>query len=95
MEADLLFTAFNQATTPRIAGRVAQVSPDIYLDPRQSASYFKLIVEVAPDNLVKLKQYEIRAGMPVEVFVKTGERTFMTYLLKPLFDRMKHALIEP
>lgn len=95
METDLLFTAFNQATTPRIGGRVVQVSPDIFTDPRQGATYFKLIVEVAPANVAKLSHYEIRAGMPVEVFVKTGERTFMTYLFKPLLDRMQHALIEP
>jgi len=95
MEADILFTAFNQATTPRIGGRVVLVSPDVSVDPRQTGSYFKLNVEVDPANMAKLKQYEVRAGMPVEVFVKTGERTFMTYLFKPLLDRMNHALIEP
>ena len=42
-----------------------------------------------------LKRYDVRAGMPVEVFVRTGERTPMNYLLKPLRDRMNRALIEP
>lgn len=95
MNVDLLFTAFNQATTPRVEGRVVSVSPDAQADSRQNNSYFKLMVEVAPEALVKLRQHEVRAGMPVEVFIKTGERTFMSYLLKPLLDRMNHALIEP
>jgi protease secretion system membrane fusion protein len=95
MDVDLLFTAFNQATTPRVAGRVVQVSADALTDARQNANYFKLLLEIAPQSVPKLKQHEIRAGMPVEVFIKTGERTFMTYLFKPLQDRLNRALIEP
>ena len=95
MDVDLLFTAFNQATTPRVTGRVVQVSADALTDARQNATYFKLLLEVAPLSAPKLKQHEIRAGMPVEVFIKTGERTFMTYLFKPLQDRLNRALIEP
>jgi membrane fusion protein, protease secretion system len=94
MAVDLLFTAFNQATTPRVEGRVVQVSADAVSDPRQNGSFFKLLVEVAPPGVVKLKQHEVRAGMPVEVFIKTGERTFMNYLFKPLQDRLQRALIE-
>ena len=41
-----------------------------------------------------LTQHEIRPGMPVEVIVRTGERTMMNYLLKPIFDRAKSALKE-
>jgi protease secretion system membrane fusion protein len=95
MDVDLLFTAFNQATTPRIEGRVLQVSADALSDPRQNLSYFKVLLEVAPTGIAKLQKHEVRAGMPVEVFIKTGERTFMTYLFKPLQDRLHRALIEP
>jgi protease secretion system membrane fusion protein len=94
MAVDLLFTAFNQATTPRVEGRVVQVAADATTDTRQNGSFFKVLVEVAPSGAVKLKQHEIRAGMPVEVFIKTGERTFMNYLFKPLQDRLQRALIE-
>jgi protease secretion system membrane fusion protein len=43
----------------------------------------------------QLKQNEIRAGMPVEIFVRTGERTAMNYLMKPLLDRLNRAMSEP
>jgi protease secretion system membrane fusion protein len=38
--------------------------------------------------------HEIKAGMPAEVFIKTGERTMLNYLFKPIVDRMKSALTE-
>jgi protease secretion system membrane fusion protein len=91
---NVLFSALDQATTPLIEGKVVQVAPDAMADARQNTSYFKLVVEVTPQGMTNLKQHEIRAGMPADVFIKTGERTFMNYLLKPLLDRMKLALIE-
>ena len=41
-----------------------------------------------------LKDLQLRPGMPVEVFVRTGERTLMSYLLKPVFDRAKTSMSE-
>lgn len=93
---DLLFTALNQANTPHVEGRVLTVSADVLAEPRQNNQpYFKVMVEVTPDGMAKLDTHEIRAGMPVEVFIRTGERTAMNYLLKPLRDRMNRALTEP
>lgn len=91
----VLFSALNQASTPHIEGRVVQVSADALADSRQNTNYFKVVVEVTPQGMTQLQHQEIRAGMPAEVFIKTGERTFMSYLLKPLLDRMNRALIEP
>jgi protease secretion system membrane fusion protein len=71
------------------------VSADALADSRQNTNYFKVVVEVTPQGMTQLQHQEIRAGMPAEVFIKTGERTFMSYLLKPLLDRMNRALIEP
>jgi protease secretion system membrane fusion protein len=95
LDVDVLFSAFDQATTPHVPGKVLQVSADTLTEPRQNLPYFKATVEVTADGMAGLKRYQIRAGMPVEVFVRTGERTPMNYLLKPLRDRMNRALIEP
>jgi protease secretion system membrane fusion protein len=95
LAVDILFTAFNQITTPKIPGRVVHVSADVLADPRQNQPYFKAIVEVTAEGLIKLKKNEIRAGMPVEVFVRTGERTALNYFAKPLMDRLGSALTEP
>ena len=95
LPVDVLFVAFNQVSTPHIPGTVIQVSADILADARQNTSFFKATVRVTDAGMALLQKYEVRAGMPVEVFVRTGERTAMNYLLKPLRDRMTRALTEP
>lgn len=96
LAVDLLFTALNQANTPHVEGRVLNVSADVLAEVRQNNQpYFKVMVEVTPQGMANLRRHEIRAGMPAEVFIRTGERTAMNYLLKPLLDRMNRALTEP
>ena len=95
LAVDILFTAFNQVSTPKIRGTVAGVSADVLIDPKQNTPYFKVFVEVTPEGMVKLKKNEIRAGMPAEIFIRTGERTAMNYFLKPMQDRLNRALTEP
>jgi len=95
LDVDILFPAFNQATTPRIPGRVLTVSADVLVEPKQGGTYFKAIIQVTPEGMKQLRHHQIRAGMPAEVFVRTGERTMLNYLLKPLVDRLNRALTEP
>ncbi|MBP6636320.1 MAG: HlyD family type I secretion periplasmic adaptor subunit, partial [Sulfuritalea sp.] len=95
LDVDILFPAFNQATTPHVPGRVLTVSADVLVEPKQGISYFKAIVEVTPEGMKQLSRHQIRAGMPAEVFVRTGERTLLSYLVKPLVDRLNRALTEP
>ena len=92
---DILFPAFQQSTTPHVPGRVLQVSADMLVDPKQGQPYFKAVVEVTPDGMRQLRDLQIRAGMPAEVFVRTGERTLLNYLVKPLTDRWRRGLTEP
>jgi protease secretion system membrane fusion protein len=95
LDVDILFPAFNQATTPHIPGRVKTVSADVLLEQKQNIPYFKATIEVTPEGMKLLRNHQIRAGMPAEVFVRTGERTLLSYLFKPLVDRLNSALTEP
>ncbi len=94
LEVEMIFSAFNQRSTPHIPGIVTQVSADRLVEEKTGAPYYKLQAKVAPKGIKMLSQHEIRAGMPVELIVKTGERTLMNYLLKPIFDRANSALKE-
>lgn len=91
---ELMFTAFNQSTTPHIPATVTRVSADRLVDEVTGMPYFKLNAVATAEGLKKLKVENVRPGMPVEVFVKTGERTMLNYLIKPLFDRSHSALRE-
>lgn len=95
LEVENLFTALNQAVTPRIPGKVTHVSADAFSDPKQNQTFFKATVEITPEGLKALAHNEIRVGMPVEIFIKTGERSAWSYLVKPLSDRVHGALTEP
>lgn len=94
LKVELIFSAFNQNQTPHIPGVVTQVSADRLLDPKNGAPYYEMRAKVAPEGMKMVSKLQIRPGMPVEVFIKTGERSMMSYLLKPVFDRAKTSLTE-
>lgn len=95
---EMMFTAFNQNRTPHIPGILTVVGDDRIVDDRPQdpklQSYYRMQVEVTPEGEKKLGEHKVRAGMPVEVFVKTGERSLLSYMLKPIFDRAHSALRE-
>ena len=93
-EAVLTFSAFNTRTTPQLFGIVSKVSPDAFLDEQTKRSFYRAEVMLREGELAKLKGQELVAGMPVEVFIQTGERTPLNYLLKPITDYFNRALRE-
>lgn len=94
LPVELIFSAFNQNQTPHVPGLVTQVSADRMIEEKTGQAYYKVQVQVTPEGKKMLAHLQVRPGMPVEVFIKTGERTMMSYLLKPVFDRAKTALTE-
>ncbi|PMR72842.1 HlyD family type I secretion periplasmic adaptor subunit [Billgrantia endophytica] len=91
LPVELMFTAFERSRTPRVSGEVTQVSADRLVDERSGLPYYRVYVEVAAEDLQVLGSEPLRAGMPVEAFVRTGERTLLNYLFKPLMDRARTA----
>lgn len=94
--ADLHFPAFDQTLVPTVPGTLVYVSADRRTDPRTDASAFVGRVEISAagyQELARLK-LQIRPGMPAQVVIKTGERSLLTYLLKPLLARMRAGLTE-
>lgn len=94
LDVDFIFTAFNQNKIPRVPGIVTNVSADRLTDERTGVPYYQLKAKVTPEGMKILTDWQIRAGMPVEIFVKTGERSLMNYLLKPILDRIHTSLVE-
>jgi membrane fusion protein, protease secretion system len=94
LPVELIFSAFNQNTTPRISGVVTQVSPDRLVDEKSGEPYYRMRAEVTPEGRKMLANLQVRPGMPVELFVRTGERTLANYLIKPLRDNFRMSLTE-
>lgn len=94
LPVELMFSAFNQSTTPRVPGEVTLVSADRQVDERTEEPYYTLRATVSAQGMQQLQGLQIRPGMPVEAFVRTGERSMLNYLFKPLLDRTHMALVE-
>jgi HlyD family secretion protein len=93
-KAVLRFSAFNLATTPEINGEVSRISADISSDQRTGMTFYTIRISIPPDELKKLGEIKLVPGMPVECFIQTGERTVISYLLKPLRDQLTRTFRE-
>lgn len=94
LPVELMFTAFNRNLTPHVPGEVTQISADRLIDEITGEPYYQLIAKVSPEGIDMMPDLTVKPGMPVEMFVKTGERTMMNYLLKPFIDRLKLSMTE-
>ena len=90
----LRLSAFNQRTTPELNGVVSRVSPDVTTDQRTGQSYYTIRVTMPPQEVARLGDVKLIPGMPVEAFVQTGDRTLISYLMKPLSDQLMRAFRE-
>ena len=89
-ETNLRFSAFNQRTTPEVKGLVSRVSADLVVEQRTGLSYYTVRIDLEEGELGRLRQ-NLVPGMPVEAFIRTADRTVLTYLTKPLTDQMQRA----
>jgi multidrug efflux pump subunit AcrA (membrane-fusion protein) len=85
---------FDQRTTPELFGTVQIVSADVLQDEVTGQSYYEAQLLPDPGELERLNGVTIVPAMPVEAFIKTGERTPLNYLLKPLTDYFNKAFRE-
>ncbi|WP_246688372.1 HlyD family type I secretion periplasmic adaptor subunit [Methylobacterium sp. WL119] len=89
--AVLRFSAFNSRTTPEIDGTVSRVSADVSTDPKTGQSYYTARIRVPETQRERLGEVQLVPGMPVEAFLQIGERSVMSYLMKPLADQVAKA----
>lgn len=90
----LRFSSFSSRTTPEIDGRLERISADALTDEATRMPYYRAEVTIPPDELDKLGALALIPGMPVEVYIQTGERSPMAYLVKPLSDYFNRAFRE-
>jgi HlyD family type I secretion membrane fusion protein len=83
-DVTLLLTAFSRRTTPEIPGTILRISADAETDAQTGATFFEAIVVPDPEALAVLDEVTLLPGMPVEAFVRTGDRSPLAYLAQPL-----------
>jgi HlyD family type I secretion membrane fusion protein len=92
MLAEVRFTSFQSSVVPIISGHLKSVSRDRLLDDVTHQPYF--LANVVAEDIPEAIRKRLVAGMPADLIFPTGERTVLTYLVRPLKDRMSTAFRE-
>jgi HlyD family secretion protein len=92
--AGLRFSAFNQRTTPEINGVISRISADVSPDQRSGQNFYTIRIGIGPEEMARLGNLKLVPGMPVEAFMKTYDRTVLSYFIKPLEDQVLRAFRE-
>ncbi|WP_099866391.1 HlyD family type I secretion periplasmic adaptor subunit [Pararhizobium haloflavum] len=92
--AEVRFVALDVRKLPSIFGEIRSVSGDRIVDQSNNTEYFLVQVSVPPEEMKKLGDQTVHPGMPADIIVPTGSRTFMDYLLRPLSDAITRGLNE-
>lgn len=91
--ATIRFPSFG-SSVPTITGELLSLSADAISPSNGVNPYYLARVEVTVEGLEELGDLELAPGMPAEVFINTGSRTFLQYLLKPFSNAIAKSLIE-
>ncbi len=93
-KAVIRFSAFDQRTTPELNGEVAHVSADLTRPTTDTPPYYVVHIKLPKQELKRFGKRKLKPGMPAEVFIQTGARTALSYLLKPLTDQIMRTFRE-
>jgi HlyD family secretion protein len=93
-EAQVRFPSFNARLTPEIFATVQQVAADTSKIDANTPPFYAVRLVISAKELAKLGDNRLQPGMNAEVFIQTGARSPMSYLLKPLADQFARAMRE-
>jgi HlyD family secretion protein len=105
-EALVRLSALNQRITPMVGARVIYVSADALAEQVQikgetrpssdtRREFYVVRVRLEQDEILKhMPEFIPTPGMPADIYIKTGERTFFEYIMKPAFDSFSRAFRE-
>jgi HlyD family secretion protein len=93
-EATLRFTAFDRRTAPELVGHVSFVSADTFEDEALREHYYRADIRLDDGMVERLGDLDLLPGMPVEAFIRTGDRSALNYLIRPLADKFTRAFRE-
>ena len=92
-EARIRFSTFG-SRAPTFFGTLISLSADALADESTGASFYLARIELNADSREELENLVLLPGMPAEVFINTGSRTFLQYLFKPLSNTVARSFNE-
>lgn len=94
--ADIRFSAFNVKQALVIEAEVIHLSADRFIDEKTGEPYYEAKLKLTKKGIEQVKEYgfHLLPGMPAEVMIKIGERTPLSYFLKPFTDMVSRGFNE-
>lgn len=92
--ADIRLSAYKMRTTPLISGQLTYIAADRLMDEKTGEPYYLALIEVDRESMKVAPELQLYPGMPAEVFIRTGERTALDYLLAPIESTLRRSLRE-
>lgn len=94
-EALIKVTAYDFSIFGGIEGKVSNITADSLVDQKTGEPYYQVRVATDRSTLTRDdKTYSIIPGMICSVDIKTGRKTILTYLLKPINKAREEAMSE-
>ncbi|MFH5926245.1 HlyD family type I secretion periplasmic adaptor subunit [Roseomonas xinghualingensis] len=94
LQAEVRLPAFKQRLVPFLNGEVTVVAGDVTSEERTMREYYRVRIAIDEEQLARLENVELRAGMPVEAQIQIGERSFLRYMIQPILDSFHRAFRE-
>jgi HlyD family type I secretion membrane fusion protein len=92
--ADIHFSAYKSRTTPIVTGKVFYVAADSAVDEQGKVAYYITRIKADAESLRQAADIQLYPGMPAEIFIRTGDRTALQYILEPITDTLRRTMRE-
>lgn len=93
-QAVVRLSSFNRSVTPEVGAEISHVSADLTYDQARDTSYYVVLLQLTDMKSDSMADVALVPGMPADVFIATGQRTVLSYLVKPLTDQFQRAMRE-
>jgi HlyD family secretion protein len=94
MTSEIRFPAFHSRTIPVMLGKIESISHDRLVDESTHQYYYLGVVSLNRADIPEEYRSRVRAGMPAEIIVSSGERTVLNYLVGPLSSSLRKTFRE-
>jgi HlyD family secretion protein len=94
LQAEIKLTPYKARVIPNLLGTVKEVSPDAIFDKDSQQIYYKVIVEISPEQLKRYPDVRLMSGMPAEVFIDLGSSSMLHMFFQPIIDSFNRSFRE-
>ena len=93
--AQVHLTPYHTRYTRLLQGSLREISANSLTDEKTGARYYKAYIIVDHNSIQAIEEnIELAAGMPAEIFIRTGEHTFLAYLMEPFTRSLRRSFRE-